>query len=77
MERRIYHILQNGINGWKSMLEQSGRTSVTGSNKQDVINQTRAMAKTHSKCSVIIHKTDGSIQEEKTFPRNAEPVYCK
>ncbi|PZR23409.1 MAG: hypothetical protein DI539_03025 [Flavobacterium psychrophilum] len=74
MERRVYHILQNGLNGWKSMLEQSGRASVTGANKQDVINRTIAIAKSYSKCSVVIHKVDGSIQEERTFPRSASPV---
>lgn len=77
MERKIYHVLGNGRNGWKSMLEQSGRASITGDNKQDVINRTIAMAKNHTKCSVIIHKLDGTIQEERTFPRSADPVYSK
>lgn len=77
MERKVYHILGNGRNGWKSMLEQSGRASVTGVNKQDVINKTVAIAKSHSKCSVIIHKMDGTIQEERTFPRSTAPMYSK
>lgn len=71
MERRVYHVLRNGRDGWKGVLEQTGRISVTGDNKQDVINQTITMAKNHSKCSVIIHKIDGSIQEERTYPRSA------
>lgn len=77
MERRVYHVLTNGRNGWKGVLEQTGRASVTGDNKLDVINRTIAMAKNHNKCSVIIHKTDGSIQEERTYPRSAEPTYSK
>lgn len=71
MERRVYHVLRNGRDGWKGVLQQTGRTSITGEDKQDVINRTIAMAKNHSKCSVIIHKTDGSIQEERTYPRCA------
>lgn len=77
MDRKIYHVLGNGRNGWKSMLEQSGCASVTGIDKQDVINRTIAIAKNHPKCSVIIHKMDGTIQEERTFPRSADPVYSK
>jgi BioD-like phosphotransacetylase family protein len=77
MERRVYHILTNGRNGWKGVLEQTGRASVTGGDKQDVINRTIAMAKNHSKCSVVIHKIDGTIQEERTYPRSADPIYSK
>lgn len=77
MERKIYHVTSSGRNGWKGMLERSGRASVTGDNKQDVINRIIAMAKNHSKCSVIIHKMDGTIQEERTFPRGADPIYSK
>jgi hypothetical protein len=77
MERRVYHVLTNGRNGWKGVLEQTGRASVTGDNKLDVINRTIAMAKNHNKCSVIIHKMDGTIQEERTYPRSADPIYSK
>ena len=77
MERKIYHVTPNGRTGWKGALEHSGRASVTGDNKQDVVNRTIAMAKHHNKCSVIIHKMDGSIQEERTFPRGADPIYSK
>lgn len=77
MERRIYHVLRNGRDGWKGVLEHAGRASVTGDNKQEVINRTIAMAKNHSKCSVVIHKMDGTIQEERTYPRSADPIYIK
>jgi hypothetical protein len=52
-------------------MENSGHAPVTGIHKQDVIKRTVAMAKCHSRCSVIIHKADGSIQEEQNFPRSA------
>jgi hypothetical protein len=77
MERRVYHVVPNGRDSWKGVLEQTGRASVTGDNKQDVINRTIAMAKNHSRCSVIIHKMDGTIQEERTYPRSADPIYSK
>ena len=74
MERRIYHVTGNSRDGWKGALEHSGRASVTGSNKQEVIDRTIAMAKSHAMSSVIIHKMDGSIQEERTYPRSSDPT---
>jgi len=77
MERRIYHVMRNGRDGWKGVMEHAGRASVTGDNKQEVVNRTIAMAKNHSKCSVVIHKMDGTIQEERTYPRSSDPIYSK
>ncbi len=71
--RKTYHVTRNGNNGWKGILENTDRASVTGENKQDVINRTIAMAKNHALSSVIIHKMDGSIQEERTYPRSSDP----
>ena len=77
MERRVYHVMRNGLDGWKGVMEHAGRASVTGENKQDVVNRTVAMAKNHSKCSVVIHKMDGTIQEERTYPRSSDPISTK
>jgi hypothetical protein len=63
--------MRNGRDGWKGVMENSKHSPVVGDSKQDVINRTIALAKSHSKCSVIIHKIDGSIQEEQKFPRSA------
>jgi len=71
--RKVYHVTTNGSNGWKSMMENTGRPCVTGINKQDVVNRTVEIAKHHTKCSVIIHKQDGTIQEERTYPRSSDP----
>ena len=73
MTRKVYHVTTNGNNGWKSMMENAGSASVTGLNKQDVVNRTIEMAKHHTMCSVIIHKQDGTIQEERTYPRSSDP----
>lgn len=70
MERKIYHVKRNG-HGWKSILENSGRTSVIGDHKNEVIERTIAMAKNHAKSSVLIYKVDGTVHEEKHFPKVA------
>jgi D-arabinose 5-phosphate isomerase GutQ len=68
--RKIYHVTKSAT-GWKSMIENAGRISVTGDNKQDVVGRTIAMAKNHTMSSVVIHKMDGTIEEERTYPRGA------
>jgi len=73
MERRVYHVTRNGSSGWKGMMENAGRASVTGDSKQEVVDRTIAIAKNHSQSSVIIHKMDGTIQEERTYPRGTDP----
>jgi Uncharacterized protein conserved in bacteria (DUF2188) len=70
MERKIYHVTRNG-HGWKSILENAGRASVLGENKKEVVERTIAIAKNHSKSSVIIYKVDGTIHEERHFPKVA------
>ncbi|AWH85315.1 hypothetical protein HYN59_09375 [Flavobacterium album] len=70
MERKIYHVTRNG-HGWKSILENSGRASVTGDHKSEVVDRTIALAKGHAKSSVIIYKVDGTVHEEKHFPKVA------
>ncbi|MEL1246271.1 DUF2188 domain-containing protein [Flavobacterium sp. DGU11] len=67
---RIYHVRKNG-HGWKSILENAGRTLVTGENKNEVVDRTIAMAKSHAKSSVIIYKVDGTVHEERHFPKVA------
>ena len=67
--QKIYHVTSFG-SGWKAMLENGGRASVTGENKLDVIKRTIAMAKHHTMSIVIVHKADGSIQEQFTYPKS-------
>ena len=71
MIQKIYHVKRNGRDGWKGVMEHSKHSPVTGESKQDVINRTIAMAKSHSTCSVVVHKIDGSVQEQYNFPRSA------
>ena len=66
--RKIYHVMKNGTNGWKGVLENSGNVPIMGENKQDVVSRTIAMAKNNIRSLVIIHRQDGSIQEERTYP---------
>lgn len=66
-DRKIYHVTKSGA-GWKGKLENTNHEPVIGTDKEDVINRTIAMAKCSTMSCVVIHKADGSVQEERTYP---------
>lgn len=63
---------------WKA--ESKGRTvpGTKASRKADAVKQTAAKARAESEpVSVRIHKENGRIQEERTYPRSADPRRSK
>ena len=64
--------------GWKA---QSGGNTVRGTKaptKAETVKQTAAVAKKSDEAvSVRIHKGTGGIQEERTYPRSADPRKSK
>lgn len=71
-KRSKYHITKTK-EGWQGKLEGSTKASVTGATKDEVVKKTIEIAKNKENSSVIIHKQDGKIQEERTYPRNSDP----
>jgi len=60
--------------GWAG--ESGGRTvpNTKASTKAEAVRKTAAVAtKGREPVSVRIHKVDGKIQEERTYPRSADP----
>lgn len=63
---------------WKA--ENNGRTvpGTKAPRKEDAIKQTAAKARADAEpVSVKIHKENGRIQEERTYPRSADPKGSK
>jgi hypothetical protein len=71
-ERKTYHVTKTS-NGWQGKLENGKRASITGDIKAEVVKMTTEIAKKQSNSSVIIHKSDGKIQEERTYPKKSDP----
>ncbi|TXJ24958.1 MAG: DUF2188 domain-containing protein [Chitinophagaceae bacterium] len=72
-----YHLV-NDDGDWKLKKENAGRTSINldGLNKEEAIKKSAThLANTGS--SLKIHKVDGKIQEERTYPRSADPKKSK
>ncbi|MDK7587469.1 DUF2188 domain-containing protein [Alcaligenes faecalis subsp. phenolicus] len=66
-----YHITKDG-DKWKLTKQGSGRASKVAETKQEILKATSDYMK-DKVGSVKIHKTNGQIQEERTYPRAADP----
>lgn len=64
--------------GKQWVAESGGKTISRGPVKTEAVKRTASAAKREREpVSVKIHKTDGSIQEERTYPRKADPRRSK
>lgn len=70
-----YHIISNEA-GWELRKEGATRASKTASTKDELLKITTAFMEGKT-ASVKIHKRDGVIQEERTYPRAADPRETK
>lgn len=72
-----YHLTKDGEN-WKLKKEDSNRASkVFEGNKQEAIKQSAQFLKGNEGGSLKIHKTNGRIQEERTYPKANDPSESK
>jgi len=76
MTRKIYHVTKTEI-GWQAKLENGSRASALGAVKESVVKSAIEMAKNHNNSQVIIHKSNGRFQEERTYPRSIDPRKTK
>jgi hypothetical protein len=74
-DMKNYHLAKEG-NAWNLKPEGGSRSVVHAATKIDAIGQTRAYMQ-HHPGSVKIHKENGQIQEERTYPRTADPKHGK
>lgn len=70
--RKNYHVTKTD-NGWQGKLEKGQRASVTGTTKSKLVQKVIEIAKKQESASVKIHKMNGKIQEERTYPRKSDP----
>lgn len=71
-KRKTYHVTKTE-DGWQGKVQGGKRASVTGDTKAEVVKKTTDLAKSGGNTSVKIHKSDGKIQEERTYPRSSDP----
>ena len=71
-KRKTYHVTKTD-EGWEGKIEKGKRASVKGKTKKEVVKKTIEIAKKQGNSSVKIHKQDGKIQEERTYPKGTDP----
>lgn len=66
-----YHLTKND-DQWKLTKEHGERATFVADKKADVLQKSIGFMNEHGG-SLKIHKEDGTIQEERTYPRAADP----
>ncbi|HAN51745.1 DUF2188 domain-containing protein [Stutzerimonas stutzeri] len=70
-----YHISATD-SGWELRKQGATRASKTAATKAEMLQITAAFLEGRT-ASVKIHKKDGTLQEERTYPRSADPRESK
>jgi hypothetical protein len=70
-----YHVSKSG-DGWELKKQGASRASITASTKAEIV-QLASDFLDGKTASLKIHKEDGTVQEERTYPRSADPVKSK
>ena len=70
-----YHITKTD-NGWSLKKQGADRASKTASTKAEIIKLAREFLDGKT-ASLKIHREDGTLEEERTFPRSADPSKSK
>jgi len=71
-QRTKYHVLPSQ-NGWEGMMEGAIRASVVSKSKEEVLERTIKLAQRRIPSSVLIHKADGTFQEERSYGSDPYP----
>ena len=66
-----YHVVKS-IQGWKVELEDSAWSEFRSPVKKEVIEKAIQLAQKEKEGYVIIHKPDGTVEEERMFSRDAK-----
>ncbi len=74
-KRVVYEVQHDSKQAnWKGIVEGSTRAVVRAPTKEQAVKQTIAKAKARPEpTSVRIKKEDGTVQEERTYPRRSDP----
>jgi hypothetical protein len=70
-----YHVTQTE-NGWELKKQGATRASKRADTKAELLALTAAFMQNRT-ATVKIHKMDGTIEEERTYPRSADPRSSK
>ena len=67
VDRQVYHVIAEKGKGWKVEKEGSEQALTRAGNKDDAISAGRRLAKSAGLGQLIIHRLDGTIEQEFTY----------
>jgi len=67
-----YHVLPVGA-VWKGGLPGNSQPSSFHVTREDAVDHAEQLARRHSEGHVVIHKSDGTVESERTFGEGPEP----
>ena len=71
-KRKVYSVEKRSSKpGWK-VKQQGGKTVAKSKTKAAAVKNATQVARKDKRASVVIRKTNGRIQEERTYPRGAD-----
>ncbi|QHG65465.1 DUF2188 domain-containing protein [Pseudomonas putida] len=70
-----YHLSPTS-DGWELKKEGAHRASRRAATKQELVSSLRDFFEGKT-ASVKIHKADGTLEEERTYPRSADPHHTR
>ena len=73
MKRKVYDVKQRKDGNWEGTARGGSKASVVTSNKSDAVKRTAEIAKNIGNSQVVIRKTDGKIQSERTYGSDPFP----
>ncbi len=65
--RKKYHVTKRQDGNWQGKAQGGSRASVITSTKQEAMAETIRIAKNKPSSQVIVHKSNGRFQEERTY----------
>ena len=73
MTRKQYHVTQRDDGKWQGKATDADRATAVGDTKKEVVARTTQTARKRGDSQVIIHKQDGTFQEERTYGNDPYP----
>ncbi len=75
--RKVYSVQKRSSkSGWK-VKKKGGKVVAKTDTKAKAVKTATATASKDKRSSVVIHKADGKVQEERTYPRGSDPRKSK
>lgn len=66
-KRQTWHVTPHEEEGWQVKKEEAQRASSLHETKTDAVSKAKQLAKKRTLGQVLVHKTDGTIQNEFTY----------